>query len=63
MVGEVYKARQAYLTDPTNRNTMVTLARLEAAMGNEQDAQELLTEVLKRNPNDVEVLKLVTPGQ
>lgn len=61
LVDSLYTARQRYLTDPDNRDNLVKLARLEATMGNPQDAEALLTQVLKRNPNDVEALELMTP--
>ncbi len=62
LIDKLYVARQHYIADPNNRNNLVALAKLEAAVGNSQDAQTLLTQVLKQNPNDTEALQLLTPN-
>ena len=61
LVDELYAARQAFVKDVTNRNAILKLAPLEAAIGNGLDGQELLTELLKRNPNDPDALRFMTP--
>lgn len=61
LIDRLYLSRQNYLNTPENRDAMVSLARLEATLGNGKDAEALLTEVLKRDPNDAEALKLMTP--
>ena len=63
LIDKLYVARQKYIADSNNRNNLVALARLEAAIGNTQDAQALLTQVLKQNPNDAEVVDLLTPHE
>jgi hypothetical protein len=63
LIDTLYVARQKYIADPNNRNNLVGLARLEAAIGSTQDAQTLLTQVLKQNPNDTEALELLTPRE
>lgn len=61
LVNKLYAARQKYIADPSRRDNRVELARMEASVGNTQDAQTLLTQVLQQNPNDAEALKLMTP--
>jgi thioredoxin-like negative regulator of GroEL len=63
LIDNLYVARQKYIANPNNRNNLVGLARLEAAIGSTQDAQTLLTQVLKQNPNDTEALELLTPRE
>lgn len=63
MVNSLYSARQRYLKAPNDRNNLVRLARLEAASGNAQDAQTLLTRVLQQDPNDKEALRLMTSDE
>ena len=61
LVNRLYAIRQKYIANPNSRDNRVELARMEAAVGNAQDAQTLLTQVLQQNPNDAEALKLMTP--
>lgn len=58
---DLYSARQRYIADPNSRDNLVRLARMEASVGNVQDAQALLTRVLQKHPNDTEALALLTP--
>ncbi len=62
-VDKLYRARQQYIKTPDNKDAMIGLANIELLMGNEQNARDLVTSVLKIDPNDKDALRMLTPNR
>ena len=60
-IQNLLSARRNYLKTPEDRTNILKLAPLEASVGNSQDAEKLLTGLLRQDPNDPEALRLLTP--